>query len=303
MDVLNFRNVKQMVLPSGENVRRIADVNDNTLWLGYVKIEYYTVANVTQKVKTEEILYGEDGTPPVVPERIGDYYANTWDPPCKNVMTDITAYNVYTLKYSATFKNRVTGAVLSSALYLPGQSVTYPGNPSKQYYTFTGWTPESVPDIQENTTIFAEFSHNEIVVDTIERSFSYDEQQHQFVVTGHLNNGTGTPRVTYSLDQVNWTETPYQRSARNTKLLVYYRLEYENYEAYTSSAYLEIDEGEKFQVTFYYRDGDDNPQTYTDEVLYGLGATAPTVTGSNAWVFDGWDKDFSHVTSDLDVTA
>ena len=35
----------------------------------------------------------------------------------------------------------------------------------------------------------------------------------------------------------------------------------------------------------------------------GKGATAPTVAANEGWVFDGWDRSFSKVTSDITVTA
>lgn len=69
------------------------------------------------------------------------------------------------------------------------------------------------------------------------------------------------------------------------------------------SAFVQAAEGDTATHTVTFYDWDGSQIGEAQQVEDGKAATAPEHPGRDGWVADGWDKDFSNVTSDLDVTA
>jgi hypothetical protein len=61
-----------------------------------------------------------------------------------------------------------------------------------------------------------------------------------------------------------------------------------------------LDNNTYYKVTFL---DDEGTVLATDSVLEGNDATAPSVSDKEGYKFVGWDKEFTNVTEDLEVTA
>lgn len=109
-------------------------------------------------LKTEEVAYGHDATPPVAPKREG-YTFQGWDSNYRNVTGDIKVTAKYTINtYKITFQNE-DGSVLKEEKVKYLESATPPENPTtdKVGYTFMGWSSNDYQNVKANAIIKASF--------------------------------------------------------------------------------------------------------------------------------------------------
>ena len=109
-------------------------------------------------LKTEEVAYGHDATPPVAPKREG-YTFQGWDSNYRNVTGDIKVTAKYTINtYKITFQNE-DGSVLKEEKVKYLESATPPENPTtdKVGYTFMGWSSNDYQNVKANSIIKASF--------------------------------------------------------------------------------------------------------------------------------------------------
>jgi len=142
---MNFSDVRFVSTDQGK-CYKITDDKDEVLWWSPVNISYYkTVGTETEFISSETIYYGQDGHLPNLPEKIGDcWYINEWEPGCKEVKYDTSAYMKYVQLYEVTYKSNVDGGSFKTERLAPSVYVNYPDYPTIPYYKFQQWNPERI---------------------------------------------------------------------------------------------------------------------------------------------------------------
>ncbi len=120
----------------------------------------YTVSFLDERgelLKTETILHGQAAAAPTAPLR-EDTIFERWDTAFACVKSDLTVTAVYRQKeiYTVTFKD-YTGLVLGTASVKETDTAIAPITPTRDGYTFTGWS-DSLDRIEENKTVIARYS-------------------------------------------------------------------------------------------------------------------------------------------------
>ena len=114
--------------------------------------------NGEELLKTEQVAYGHDATPPVAPKREG-YTFQGWDSNYRNVTGNVKVTAKYTINtYKISFQNE-DGAVLKEEKVKYLESATPPENPTtdKVGYTFMGWSSNDYQNVKANAVIKASF--------------------------------------------------------------------------------------------------------------------------------------------------
>lgn len=238
---------------------------------------------------TQYITYGESANAPKLAEKEGYDFLGWADETeeisegYKNVTQDGIYFAVYEKKsYAVTFIE--DGETVYSATALYGEAVAlylY----EKDDYIFGGWFTDeactvaydfSAP-VKGEVTLYAKWEEKPEITYTV-----------TFYVDGEVY---GTQTVAENTNAIlpsapvkeGHTFTGWSCSTENVSgdLEVYAQFEINTY-----------------TVTFVYAD-----KTATFEITYGQGATAPTDTAREGYTFDGWDKNFDVVKSDMTVNA
>jgi len=81
-----------------------------------------------------------------------------WDKKFSNISTSKAATSRYSQTYTVTFKD-YTGIVLSTVNVAEGEDAAAPANPSRDGYSFTGWSP-SIQNVTKNITAVAQYQFN-----------------------------------------------------------------------------------------------------------------------------------------------
>ena len=111
-------------------------------------------------LKTETVISGRSATAPTnLPER-EDTIFDRWDKSYSNITTDTVITAIYRAKKDCvvTFKD-YSGITLGTANVKEGGNVTAPVTPSRDGYTFKGWSG-SLKNITSNTTLTAQYTIN-----------------------------------------------------------------------------------------------------------------------------------------------
>ncbi|MBE6678178.1 MAG: hypothetical protein E7597_05230 [Ruminococcaceae bacterium] len=117
-------------------------------------------------LKSETVDAGSSVSAPADPEREG-YRFTGWDGTADDVSADLVINAQYIQQFTVTFKD-YDGTVLKSETVDTGSSVSAPANPSRAYYSFTGWDKEFT-NITNNlivTAQYTEIKHNVNYQDT-----------------------------------------------------------------------------------------------------------------------------------------
>ncbi len=116
-------------------------------------------------IKTERLDVGTDATPPETDPKRDGYVFTGWRPSIINIQEDTDIYAQYEKedpdanKLTVKFED-YDGRIIKTVLVAKGGSAETPLDPVRDGYTFTGWKP-SVNNIQENTTIYAQYEKND----------------------------------------------------------------------------------------------------------------------------------------------
>ncbi len=238
---------------------------------------------------TQYITYGESANAPKLAEKEGYEFLGWADDTeeisegYKNVTQDGIYFAVYEKKaYTVTFIDGGETVYNATALY--GETVAL-YMPEKEDYIFIGWFTDeactahydfSAP-VKGELTLYAKWEEKPETTYTV-----------TFYVDGKVY---GTQTVAENANAIlpsapvkeGYTFTGWSCSTENV------------------SGDLEVQaqfEINTYTVTFVYAD-----KTATFEITYLQGATAPTDTAREGYTFDGWDKDFDVVKSDMTITA
>ena len=133
---------------------------DLTVTATYEPMATYTVTfkdyNGTV-LKTETVVSGKDATPPADPTRT-DYNFAGWEGSYTNVTSNVTVTATYVQKgsYTVTFKD-YNGLTLGTSTVKEGKTATAPVTPTRDGYTFTGWSG-SLSNVTSNKTVTAQYT-------------------------------------------------------------------------------------------------------------------------------------------------
>ena len=133
-----------------------------TVQATYTNGQTYTVKFVDingNELKTQEVYAGESATAPNAPKVDGKVF-NGWDKSFTNINSNITVQATYREagNCTVTFKD-YSGIVLGTANVKEGGNATAPVTPSREGYTFTGWSG-SLNNITGDKTVTAEYTLN-----------------------------------------------------------------------------------------------------------------------------------------------
>lgn len=150
----------------GSNAKLYADKNGIKTTSKPIEI-YYTVTfwdYDNTLLDTQTVEAGLDAVAPEVPGREG-YIHTGWVPDYHGVQSDLQVTAQYEAEDPDAKKVTVTfldydDTVLKTTLVLPGGDAEPPFDPKREGYTFVGWRP-AVTNIQENTTIYAQYEKND----------------------------------------------------------------------------------------------------------------------------------------------
>ncbi len=149
-----------------------------TLVAKWNKIGPYTVtfkdADGTE-LKTETVENTAAATAPADPTRPG-YEFTGWDKAFDRITSDTTVTAQYIRVWTVTFNDH-DGTLIENVLVRDGQAAVAPANPTREGYTFTGWS-HAYAAVTSDMTITAEYRQND------------PEPPAQYTVTFNDYNGT-----------------------------------------------------------------------------------------------------------------
>lgn len=252
---------------------------DVTVEVG-MDINVYTVQFIdpidNAVLDTQQITHGQNASAPAAPEHYG-YTFTGWDKAFTNVKSDLTVNAVYTpVSYTVIFMDGCDNVIeIQSVPY--GTAATAPEVPEREGWTFAGWDTD-ISCIEHDLVVNATWSRNYYTV----------------TFTGVY---TGTVIVEHGCD----CELPVYNS---NSIHYTFTVNGEPWDGKNITSDVTVTVGVAvngtYTVTFVDWDG---TVLDTQTVSYGNAATAPADPVRPGYTFAGWDVDFSHITSDLTVTA
>ena len=237
-----------------------------------------------------------------------------WDKDFSNIVENITVtalYKAIANKYTVEFVDH-NGKILSTQTVEYGKSATAPEDPERPEdvnykYTFTGWD-KSFSKITADTTITAVYEATEQVYYVFGDFNNWEAEN----VMSKGENGVYTVIITldagtYSYNAANLDETKVWPSG-STQSITLDEQCYVTFVLNTAESTLTATAEpviKRYTVTFEDYDG---TVLSTQTVKEGEAAVAPAepqrdADGQYAYIFAGWDADFSVITSDTVVTA
>ena len=249
----------------------------------FVKDSYTVVFKVDgiQQGEAQTVNYGETAISPVVPKKEGYKFVG-WDKAFDNVTGDLVVNAVYvdsnTVTYTVVF--RVDGVQHGSIQTVAhGQAATSPANPTKEGYTFTGWDKD-FSSVTSNLEVNAVFASSLATTFTV--VFKVDGVQQgepQTVVKGEA-----------AVAPTNIIKTGFR--------FMGWDKEFVNIQS--DLVINAVFTPEKYNVVFKV----DGVQMFPTQIVsYGGTSNAPANPIKTGYKFEGWDKSYTNVTSDLEINA
>lgn len=274
------------VLVNGE----ITACEDNTLTLEHIRSNTtvtvlfarntYTVSladgltgNVFAALPVE---YGEDAVLPEVTPWHEGYHFTGWSADGRNITADCTiTANYEQNSYTVRFVD-YDGTELSVQTVLHGEAAELPASPSREGYTFVGWSGD-VSAVTGDMTVTALYAVKTCTV--------------------FFTDWDGTVLKTQEVNYGEAAEAP-QAPSREGYTFTGWSGDYTNI---TESRILMAQyERLSFTVRFVDYDG---TELSSQSVFWGEAAAAPEAPAREGYTFTGWDADFSNIRKDLTVTA
>ena len=217
----------------------------------------------------------EDATPPEVPTREG-YTFTGWDTDWHNITIGCNITATYAINvYEVVFQDYDGTPILVQTVE-HGSEAVVPETPEREGYTFIGWD-KAYDSITENTIISAMYEINEYTVTFKDHDGSVIDTQ---TVTHGSNATLPEEPVREGYTFKEWSGAWENITADTTITAVYAINSY----------------------TVIFKDHDGNIID-TQSVSYGSSATAPENPIRVGYDFVSWDKDFTNIQSDLEITA
>lgn len=311
-----------------QKVSNLTDRDGDTITLyAKWKANRYTVTFIDGKtgetIGTQEVEYGGNATFPSVPSHTG-YTPGEWSGNGKNITGDASITMSYApISYTVAFDKNcdtASGKTPSQSMRYDQKSNLTANGFSRNGYTFSGWNTKQNASGQQ-------YSDRQSVMNLTDRNGSTVTLYAQWVENGHvsilykvetdgnakgngnsvsnamddLNPVTGTAKGSTAAagkayDFVGWYDAEGKKVSDSAKFTP---------DKPTSGAWENASYTAKFirktlNVRFLGKDGNVIKE---DSVKYGNDATAPEAPSIDGYEFSKWDKEFTDVTTNLDVTA
>ena len=226
-----------------------------------------------EEIKTEMVDYNLSATAPASPTQIG-YTFTGWDATFDNVREDIIVTAQYAInKYSVRFEDW-NHEELKTEMVDYNLSATAPSKPIRDGYTFIGWNI-AFDNITANIIITAQYLINYTV--------SFKDYDGTFLKVEEVASGSAAT-APLSPTRAGYTFTGWDAAFDNVTNNITVTAEYINY----------------FTIRFEDYDG-----TFlkSENVNYGLAATAPPNPIRTGYTFSGWNVAFDNIINSITVTA
>lgn len=237
------------------------------------------------------VVHGSTVTAPTELPAIEGYHHTGWTDIATDVFMTTTELEATEIKGDVTYKatyeiNKYTvrfldydETVLSTQSVDWGKGASAPADPTREGWTFTGWSPADFTSVKADMDITAQYSKDAVVYTVTFVDWDDTKIIDIKVVEGNDATAPSDPtRDGYKFD--GWDKTFTNVTSDLTVKATYTIL--------------------TFTVKFV-----DYDETVLSEqkVDWSSDATAPADPSREGYDFIGWDKDFTNVTSDLTVTA
>lgn len=233
-------------------------------------------------LKTETVTYGSDSTPPDNPDNKEGYLFERWDKAFNDVRSNLEVKALYVEddtiieNYTVYFRD-YDGRDITSVIVEPGGDATPPDAPTREGYTFIGWS-QDLTNININKIVTALYEINTYIVTFVD----HDDEVLKVEEVDHGNDATPPANPNNKLGHhfTSWDNSYINVTGDiNVKAL------------YEESVYI---------VNFFDFDGSILKNI---EVNYGEDVIAPDDPEREGYDFIGWDKDFTNISSSLDINA
>ena len=141
--------------------KSFTNITTNTDIHAQYTIKTYTVRFLDYddtELKSETVNHGDSATPPANPSRVG-YDFSGWEGTYTNITSDVDIKATYTIKtYTVRFLDW-NDTVLDTQTINHGSNATPPPNPTRDGYTFTGWSG-NYTNVTANVDVIAQYTQN-----------------------------------------------------------------------------------------------------------------------------------------------
>ena len=141
--------------------KSFTNITANTDIHAQYSIKTYTVRFLDYddtELKSETVNHGDSATPPANPSRVG-YDFSGWEGTYTNITSDVDIKATYTIKtYTVRFLDW-NDTVLDTQTINHGSNATPPPNPTRDGYTFTGWSG-NYTNVTANVDVIAQYTQN-----------------------------------------------------------------------------------------------------------------------------------------------
>lgn len=311
-----------------QKVSNLTDRDGDTITLyAKWKANRYTVTFIDGKtgetIGTQEVEYGGNATFPSVPSHTG-YTPGEWSGNGKNITGDTSITMSYApISYTVAFDKNcdtASGKTPSQSMRYDQKSNLTANGFSRNGYTFSGWNTKQNASGQQ-------YSDRQSVMNLTDRNGSTVTLYAQWVENGHvsilykaetddnakgngnsisnamddLNPVTGTAKGSTAeagkaYDFVGWYDEEGKKVSDSAK----FTPDKPTSGAWENASYTAKFIRKTFNVRFLGKDGNVIKE---DSVKYGNDATAPEAPSIDGYEFSKWDKEFTNITTNLDVTA
>ena len=239
-------------------------------------------ANETMGTVTGGGNYPDGSTVTITATPNTGYHFVEWQDGVTTATREITVSGDAT--YSATFAINVLEvlfldwdeSVLKKDSVDYGNAATAPADPTREGYTFTGWDKE-FSNVKADLVVTAQYKINRYAVSFLDWDNSVLKQDS--VDYGSAATAPADPtREGYTF--IGW-DKEFSNVTANLTVTAQYKIN-------------------RYEVLFL--DWDESVLK-KDSVDHGAAATAPADPTREGYTFTGWDKEFSHVTEDMTITA
>lgn len=143
--------------------KSFTNITANTDIHAQYSIKTYTVRFLDYddtELKSETVNHGDSATPPANPSRVG-YDFSGWEGTYTNITSDVDIKATYTIKtYTVRFLDW-NGTVLDTQIINHGSNATPPPNPTRDGYTFSGWSG-NYTNVTADVDIIAQYTQNTV---------------------------------------------------------------------------------------------------------------------------------------------
>lgn len=258
----------------GELFKKTTLEEDVTLYAHWEINSYKVKFVVDGKETTVSVKHGDTATFSQTPTKEGYNFVG-WDKSLENISSNVTINAVFEIKtFEVSFM--VDGKLYGEKQTVNyGESATAPENPTKEGYTFKAWD-KVYTNVKENLIINASFDDNYYTVEFVVDGKVVKEEK---VKHGEAAEAPANPSKE-GHEFTGWDKAYSEVKSDLTVTAEFSKLVY--------------------TVKFFV---DGNQYGETQNIEYGENAQAPANPEKTNYEFKSWDKEFTNVTSNLEVNA